>query len=184
MHAPGRLPAFPPASAWPEHGEPMLAGDVQLRAASADDMPYLRALFQAMKSEELALATWPEPFKQTFLDQQFAFQHMQYVNAYAGADFWVIEHQTQPIGRYYLLRDPPCYHIVDIMLEPAWRGRGVGSQLLRWTQTLVRRHGAEAISLHVDERNTGAQRLYARHGFVETSRETPSIAMRWSGPLS
>lgn len=174
-----RLPAFPEASGAVSASESMRAQGVGLRAAGADDLPYLRALFHALRSEELALADWPEPFKQAFLDNQFALQHFHYVSHYADANFWVVERQGQVIGRYYLLRDSSRYHIVDITLEQASRGRGLGGLLLEWTQSLVRQHGATEIGLHVDERNTGAQRLYARHGFVETSRETPYIAMRW-----
>ncbi|RDS81422.1 GNAT family N-acetyltransferase [Dyella psychrodurans] len=180
MLASERLPGFPPASPAIGISEPMRARSIQLRAARTDDLPYLRGLYRALRSEELSLADWPEAFKQTFLDDQFALQHMHYVNSYADADFWVIERHQQAIGRYYLLREPPCYHIVDITLDPAWRSRGVGSLLLDWTQSLVRQHDAAAIGLHVDERNVGAQRLYARHGFAETSREAPYIAMRWN----
>jgi ribosomal protein S18 acetylase RimI-like enzyme len=180
MHAPERLPPFPTAAALPDISQAMRARGVGVRGATADAIDYLRALFHAQKSEELALASWPQTLKQTLLDQQFAVQHMQYVSAYPAADFWVIEHRQQPIGRYYLLRESPCYHVVDITLEMDWRGRGVGSLLLEWTQSLVHQHRANGIGLHVDERNTGARRLYERYGFIETSREAPRIAMRWT----
>jgi ribosomal protein S18 acetylase RimI-like enzyme len=45
------------------------------------------------------------------------------------------------------------------------RGRGVGSRLLR---TLM--SGRKALELWTFEANTGAQRFYARHGFVEVAR--------------
>lgn len=180
MHVSDPLPAFPPGATLPDISEPMLARNVGLRVANTDDTRFLRALFHALKSEELPLDGWPEPLKQTFLDQQFTLQHMQYVNSYANADFWIVEHGGQPIGRYYLLRGSARYHIIDITLAPAWRGQGIGSLLLDWTQSLVGKHGATGISLHVDERNAGAQRLYAKHGFAETSRETPYVAMQWN----
>lgn len=180
MHMSDPLPAFPPGATLPDISEPMSARGVGLRAANADDTRFLRALFQALKSQELGLSDWPEPLKQTFLGQQFTLQHMQYVNSYANADFWIVEHGSQPIGRYYVLRESARYHIIDILLAPEWRGQGIGSLLLEWTQSLVRQQGATGISLHVDERNTGAQQLYARHGFVETARETPYIAMQWN----
>ncbi|HUA79614.1 MAG TPA: GNAT family N-acetyltransferase [Dyella sp.] len=183
MHALGQLPAFPLAATSPS-GSGLIPGrEVQLRAAGADDMPFLRALFHAVKEEELGLAGWPEPAKQALLDQQFALQHRQYVSAYASADFWIVEHRQQPIGRYYLLRESLCYHIVDIMLASDWRHRGIGSLLLSWTQSLAQAHGATAISLQVDERNVGAQRLYAKHGFAQIARETPHIVMHWNRPV-
>jgi len=180
MHALDRLPAFPEGNALPDVSEPMLARDIGLRAASSDDAHFLHALFCALKYEELGLAHWPESLRQPFLDQQFALQHTQYVNAYPRADFLIVEHRNQPIGRYYLLRERPCYHIVDIALDPAWRGRGIGTLLLDWTQSQARRQSAGGISLQVDERNAGALHLYARLGFTETARETPYVSMRWA----
>jgi ribosomal protein S18 acetylase RimI-like enzyme len=179
MRVSDQLPAFPRVAATPDISEPMLAQDVGLRTAGEDDMPYLRGLFHAIKSEELALADWPEPFKQTFLDQQFALQHRQYVGAYVSADFWIVEHRKQPIGRYYLLRDARRYHIIDIAMDRAWRGRGIGSLLLSWTQAMATQQRTAGVDLHVDERNASAQRLYTRYGFVETSRQRPYIAMGW-----
>jgi GNAT superfamily N-acetyltransferase len=183
MHALDRLPAFPPAAALPDISERMRTQSVALRTAAVEDMPYLRDLFHAQKSEELSWGNLPEPLRQTLLDQQFTLQHTQYLHAHSGADFFIIEHQQQPIGRYYLLREPPCYHIIDILLAPEWRGRGIGGLLLDWTQSLAHQQHATGISLHVDESNSGAQRLYARHGFVEIARQSPSIAMRWDASI-
>jgi ribosomal protein S18 acetylase RimI-like enzyme len=109
-------------------------------------------------------------------------QHAHYVNHFNDADFWIVERRGQPIGRYYLLRRPTYYHIIEISLEPASRGQGVGGLLLDWTQSLARKQQARGIDLHVDEANLAAQRLYARCGFTETGRQPPNIAMRWSSP--
>ena len=48
---------------------------------------------------------------------------------------------------------------------PAWRGRGLGRELLRWGVTEVRRRGAGAVELAVEARNEPATHLYRRHGF-------------------
>jgi GNAT superfamily N-acetyltransferase len=173
------LQAFPATSALPAFSASMLAQDVGLRAADASDLPYLRALFHAAKTEQLGLAAWPEPLRQTLLDQQFALQHTQYLRAYAKANFWIVQCRGKPIGRYYVSCEQPCFHVIDILLETVWRGRGIGSTLLQWTQSIAYQHGAQGIGLHVDDTNEAAQRLYARLDFARISHEPPHVVMRW-----
>lgn len=51
-------------------------------------------------------------------------------------------------------------------LRPAWRGRGLGRQLLRWGVEDLRRRGAGDVYLSVEGENDGALRLYESEGFV------------------
>ena len=48
---------------------------------------------------------------------------------------------------------------------PAWRGRGLGRELLRWGVTDLRRRGAVRIELSVEAANERATGLYRAHGF-------------------
>lgn len=48
---------------------------------------------------------------------------------------------------------------------PAWRGRGLGRELLRWGVAEVRDRGAKGVELAVEARNERATNLYRRHGF-------------------
>jgi mycothiol synthase len=48
---------------------------------------------------------------------------------------------------------------------PAWRGRGLGRELLRWAVGELRRRGIERIDLSVEAENEAATRLYRAHGF-------------------
>ena len=51
---------------------------------------------------------------------------------------------------------------------PAWRGRGLGRELVRWGVTELRRRGAAGIELSVEAENERATDLYRRHGFEPT----------------
>ncbi len=55
---------------------------------------------------------------------------------------------------------------------PAWRRRGLGRELLRWSVTELRSRGAGPIELSVEAANDRATALYRAHGF-EPSIEWP-----------
>jgi ribosomal protein S18 acetylase RimI-like enzyme len=176
------LQAFPPGRPDAMTCTASLAMQViSLRLATSSDLPFMRALYGSLRADELAQVPWPEDTRRAFLDSQFALQHRHFVTAYANADFYIVQTGDLAIGRYYLLRHPPHYLVVDIALLPTWRGQGIGTKLLAWTQELVQRDiHAIGVDLHVDERNTGAQRLYSRLGFKTTTQQPPYFGMRWS----
>ena len=55
---------------------------------------------------------------------------------------------------------------LGIAVAPEWRGKGVGTALLRAAEDWARAHGAERMILDLDVNNTDAQRLYEREGYV------------------
>ncbi|WP_029288399.1 GNAT family N-acetyltransferase [Cellulomonas sp. HZM] len=57
------------------------------------------------------------------------------------------------------------------------RGRGIGCALLVGCIDLARELGWRALSLSVEDGNTGARRLYERHGFVVVGRNGDSDTM-------
>jgi ribosomal protein S18 acetylase RimI-like enzyme len=142
------------------------------------DIGFLRALYSELRAEEVAQVPWPPEQKAAFLDSQFSLQHKHYLTHFSDADFLLIEAQGRPAGRLYLSRQPQEFLIVDISLLPQWRNSGVGSCLIEYAQTLAKNQNA-SLSLHVDNRNNAARRLYERLGFVATIQEGPYTGMRW-----
>ena len=59
-------------------------------------------------------------------------------------------------------------YVSMIGVLPAWRGRGLGRELLRWSVGYLRRRGAGLIELSVEAAADRATGLYRRHGFVPT----------------
>ena len=56
---------------------------------------------------------------------------------------------------------------VDFLgVVPAWRGRGIGRELLRWAIAYNRDAGAGTIELNVEAANDRALTLYRDHGFT------------------
>jgi [ribosomal protein S18]-alanine N-acetyltransferase len=58
----------------------------------------------------------------------------------------------------------------DIAVEEAWRGRGIGRQLLDTVINTMAARGVRELYLEVRVGNHGAQRLYERFGFVRVGR--------------
>jgi RimJ/RimL family protein N-acetyltransferase len=71
---------------------------------------------------------------------------------------------------------------VGMLVERGWRGRGVGSALVRAAIGLAREQGLHKLSLEVFAHNSGAIALYRKCGFVEEGRRTQQYR-RASGEL-
>ena len=134
------------------------------RPIGESDQDFLRALYASTRVDELAPLPWSAEEKRQFLQQQFSLQHRYYQQVYPDADYLVVLHAGDAIGRIYLSRERDALNLVDIALLPEWRGRGIGSALL--AELIDEAECAHcAIELHV-EPNNPAKRLYERLGFV------------------
>ncbi len=60
--------------------------------------------------------------------------------------------------------------INNIAIHPDWRGRGLGTRLLRWILDFGRSEGCAEATLEVRPSNEVARTLYRRHGFEEVGR--------------
>ncbi len=56
---------------------------------------------------------------------------------------------------------------LGMVVDAAWRGRGVGGALVEAAVDWSRRRDAHKLTLQVWPHNSVARRLYRRHGFVE-----------------
>jgi ribosomal protein S18 acetylase RimI-like enzyme len=59
----------------------------------------------------------------------------------------------------------------ELFVEPASRGRGIGTAALALLQEASRRLGARSLALEVGLENAGAERLYRRAGFTSNGRQ-------------
>lgn len=175
------LPPFPQPRTDSPSSTRLAEHAIALRPATRDDLPLVARLYTGFRSPELLLAPWSAEDKQAFLDDQFRLQHSHFVRYFQHADFWIVcGTDTAPLGRFYLDRSAREWRLVDILLAPAARGRGIGSALIRWAQAHAADAGAAGMALHVAINNPRAQALYARLGFtVCASEDGMHIPMRW-----
>ncbi len=70
-------------------------------------------------------------------------------------------------------------YISSLAVDPAWQGQGLGGALLDHLETVSRGAGKTRLALHVIDSNSGAQRLYERHGFRQVARQRTLFTRRW-----
>lgn len=150
--------------------------DFKLRSVVASDLPFLEALYGTSR-EEFAGMAWSSEQKAAFLKMQFSSQHQYYQTHFPQASFDVIHVSSLNIGRRYVCWGEEGLTIIDLTLLPEWRGRGIGTALLR---TLLGEAASRSkpVLLHV-EVNNPAGRLYARLGFVEIATDGVYQKLRW-----
>ena len=66
----------------------------------------------------------------------------------------------------------PTAELLSVMVEPDWRSQGIGAHLLDALVAECRQRTIGALDVTVAADNDGAQRFYARHGFVRQQRFT------------
>ena len=149
---------------------------VTRRAVTEDDLPFLFHVYAGTREEELAPLPWTAEQKEAFLRQQFEAQHAWWREHYVQAAFDVVMMDGVAAGRLYVDRWPREIRIVDISLLPEYRGRGLGTRLLR--EIIAEGDAAgKPVSIHVEIHNP-ARRLYDRLGFVPVEENGAYLLMR------
>lgn len=151
---------------------------VTLRAQTSDDDDFLLQLYISTREAELIQIGWTSAQIQPFLEQQFVAQHQSYRQAYADADFQIIEYQGEAAGRLYLHRGKDEYRIIDIVLVPELRNRKLGCHLIENIQASARENSLP-VCLYVEPLNP-AIRLYQRLGFEKQGTGGIHIFMCWA----
>jgi ribosomal protein S18 acetylase RimI-like enzyme len=137
--------------------------EARLRPVTDDDREFLVGLYHSVREPELAHVPWDAAARRAFIEHQFNAQDAHYRQHYPGATLDLIELDGEPAGRLYVHRGPSDIRIMDIALAPAFRGRGIGTGLLR-TLIAEAEDSARKLSIHV-EMNNPARTLYERLGF-------------------
>jgi ribosomal protein S18 acetylase RimI-like enzyme len=137
--------------------------DISLRPIEPADEDFLCRVYASTRAEELAPLPWDDEEKASFLRMQFAAQHRYYRESYTSSRFEVVLVDGDPAGRLYVARWPEELRVIDIALLPEFRGRGVGTALLRGLLGEAAARGLP-VRIHVERLNP-ALVLYDRLGF-------------------
>jgi len=136
---------------------------VSLRPATESDHGFLRALFLSIRERELALLPGGVAAHAHLFNAQFIAQLESYRRAFPSAVDAIVDVNGVAAGRLCVDRGRDTLHLIDIGLLPEYRGRGIGTELIRGLLEEVASVGG-TVKLSVAESNP-ARRLYERLGF-------------------
>lgn len=142
-----------------------------LRPATEADRDFLLEVYGSTREPELARVPWDEAAKRAFVEQQFEAQDAHWRAHYRDTTWDVILTGDEPAGRLYVARWEREIRIVDIALLPEFRGRGIGTALLRALMDESDAAG-KPLTIHVEAGNP-AHALYERLGFREMPDRNP-----------
>ena len=155
---------------------------VTLRPVGPDDEPFLLRVYASTRADELAQVPWTDDQKAAFVAHQFTAQTAHYAQHYTGMSSHVILVDGAPAGRLLVARWSEEIRIVDIALLLDFRGRGVGTGLLRDLMAEARAAG-KRLSIHVEIHNP-AMTLYRRLGFRPAADVGVYQRMEWNPATS
>lgn len=75
---------------------------------------------------------------------------------------------------------PAGLYLTGLVVDPAWRRRGVGEQLTRWRLEQLREVG-EPVHFFTNARNAASLSLHERLGFVEVGRAASYLGEPFTG---
>ena len=148
-----------------------------LRPLGTADEAFSFAVYASTRAAEMALVDWPQAQINAFLYMQFNAQHQHYHLHYPQARWQVIEVEGRAAGR--LVSDDAgegIFLLMDIALLPEYRGRGIGTTILRDLLQAADRV-CKTVRLHV-EPNNPALRLYQRLGFEISAKSGFYLEMK------
>lgn len=143
----------------------MKALTLTLRKVTDSDLNFLYKVYASTRYDELEATGWSKAQKDEFLLMQFKAQDQFYKQQFSEASYEIVQCDGQDAGRLYLDKREDEIRIVDIALLPSFRGKGLGSRLLK---TIIENAFTDglAVRIHV-EKNNPALTLYQRLGFEE-----------------
>jgi RimJ/RimL family protein N-acetyltransferase len=134
--------------------------EFELRAAEPADARAMAQLYATVAAERDGIATEP-PVDISERAALFARTAGDTVVAIAGG---------QVIGMLHVDVSRFGFGELGMLVDRDWRGRGVGSALVRAAIDWARGRGLHKLSLEVFAHNAGAIALYRKAGFVEEGR--------------
>jgi ribosomal protein S18 acetylase RimI-like enzyme len=155
-----------------------LSQSISLRPATREDEEFLLQVYQSSRGDDLRGLGWDEDRIDGFLEMQYQAQRKFYESDYGDATDEVILSEGKPAGRLIVECGEGDIRCVDLALLPEYRGRGVGTLLLRKLQEQATAAN-QPLRLQVIRFNR-AVRLFERLGFIRISETGTHFQMEWT----
>jgi ribosomal protein S18 acetylase RimI-like enzyme len=151
---------------------------VSIREYRRSDRPHLARCLDAIADHMVGLDPWRRRIRTSEHSARWVPFFLRLVRGTAGF-ILVAEVDGEPagvaIGSTYTMRGPDrtkdrptkVGSIAELAVLAPWRGRGLGTLLLRECERRFRAAGCDQLGLATFAHNRGARRLYAREGYEE-----------------
>ena len=133
---------------------------ITMRPATVDDDEFLFKLYASTRSDELAAVGWNDQQRDTFLRMQYNLQR----GSHQETGGHIILSRGREIGRLIVKQTEEAMLLVDIVILPPFRNRGIGTSVMESLLEDATVAG-KPVRLHVLA-SSFARRLYERLGFV------------------
>jgi len=143
-----------------------IAGAVTRRPAVAADAEFVDRLLEADAIAELAAL--PEPVRGDLARMQVAARCASYADSWPDAVEWIVFLDGSPVGRLLVAVGREAVHVVDIRLDVAARGTGVGTTALHQVCADAEERGLP-VTLTA-RAGSPVEQWYRRNGFVDAAR--------------
>lgn len=140
---------------------------LELRSAAESDNDQFREWVQSCED----YSAFPLPLQKQLAETQWL-GWCRGLREQDGATTQVLCEGAEAVGVVVLQRDE-ILRVLDVIVAPEQRNRGIGSWLL---EALQREH--QVVELRV-RKESPARRLYERHGFVVHGEDAIHVHMRW-----
>lgn len=147
---------------------------ITIREHRAADRPFVRRMLEMAALTTYAdLATLGRISLRERLDEIFDRHY-----SHEGKRIWIAEDEAgTATGLIWLqpghhpVTERPEYMVLNLAVEPAHRGQGVGRRLMSHARSYAEARGVRRLRLFVASDNAPALRLYGDLGFTERTRE-------------
>ena len=150
----------------PRDNEQISSRKICLRPATVNDNDLLLHVYAGTRKDEMASWGWSAAQQSSFIRMQYDARKRGYATTYPSAENSIISIGDVPAGSLIIFRGPGEIRLVDIALLPAFRGRGLGGEVIRM---LISEAAAAGSALRLSVlRSNRATHLYERLGFIAT----------------
>lgn len=150
---------------------------VELQDVSPHDEAFLFEVYASTRRDELMMTGWGREEQDVFLRMQYELQKQSYALTHNDAIHKLLLLDGVRVGRLMTAETEDALLLIDISLLEAYRGQGIGTELLRGLQKKAAEHD-KVLRLHVLQNNPAA-RWYERLGFRKTGDSFPYSALEW-----
>ncbi|WP_227394358.1 GNAT family N-acetyltransferase [Jeotgalibacillus aurantiacus] len=150
---------------------------IQLIEAENHHDPFLYALFASTRMGEVSSWQWSDEMASHFLKMQWQAQKLSYQHQFSRAKNFIVQMNTDQIGRLMVNEDDSSIQLIDIAIMPDYQNKKLGSFMIELVQMEAQSKGKD-VRLMV-KRNNPALKLYKRLDFFVIEENSLDLKMVW-----